>query len=502
MNKNYLIKLIIFFSVYTFLIPSNPSITITLPLRIDPGKIKPYRISPEGFRLFVNKKPVDIKNIVREENIFGKKQLLGRNFILSFGNFSKYDKTLSDGLSYFVTELLDPADSLIIVTPGKLFQIKISKNREKMIYNIDNILTKYFNAFSRQISQYTKGINTELSRLKNYFENYDPGNIATNEAGLYSDTLTKLSTEIDFFKINFIYPTKKNLDDVKKLLYIREGEKIWIHFQNSTIYPFEKTLQNSFNWIKYHMSMTTTSEESWQKVISTKLHTLERTLLVSDIFPKKALIRKFIDTNISLYSIYIKNPQSREGVFSVLSADIENIFSNISQKTGGLLSLAQNSESALRKLIGHRNVFFKFSFDIDKTPRDKNITITPIGKDHDLFYKHKITSSEFLDILKYNLTGKLKIKSYKKENKKISFIISSFTEKKDEKIGLIKVIINLSDQNKKRVYFTSNILRATKKEISVNVSLPPTLTGNYFMKISLIDLISNRMISKESQITL
>jgi len=476
---------------------------ISLPIRIISGKRNSVNnITSADLKLFVNKKEVKIDTISKKERIFGVKNFLGKNYIFSFGNFLKYHQSLSKGISYFITELLDPSDSLIIVVGEKFFQIKITKNRERIIYNIDSILKNYFRKFSLQMSGISKSITSDLFRLEDYFEKYDSRNTVVSEGQLYFEILTKISTEVDFFKKGIISPTKEDMVKAEELLGLREGDRIWIHFQNSNIYPFGEKLRESIRWIKYHMSMTTIAEKSWQKVISSKIQMLEQSLLVSSEFPSLGLKQILTETNTSFSTVFIKMSDDKEGISSKIFVNLYNIYSDISLKTGGMLKLSDNAETALRQMVGYKDIFFIIRFNLNEEIGNKTILIIPKRKSLNILYRKNFTSKQFVEIVKYNNLEKIELKSYKIRNREISFEISSFLKKKDEKIGLIKILIDIFDLNSKKIYSTSNILRANKKKIHINARLPSFLKGKFSLKLTFIDLISNRKITKESQVIL
>lgn len=496
-KRKLVILLIQFFILNSILFTSKKEFPIYINLRISNDSASLLKIEPGDLKLFVNKKSTPVNSVRKINRSFGSKELLGRNFILSTGNFSKYEKKLSSGISYLVTEILTPSDSLILVTGDNIHQIKISRNKGKIINNIEDILSLFFEARSRQQSIISEDINLELQRLKNYFESYDPANRIVSEGLLYSETLTKLTTEIDFFKQNFISPTKKGAKKVSELLGLRQGHRYWIHIQNSKLYPFSKQLQYSLKWIKYHMSMTTNAESSWQKVVSSKLHTLEQVVIISDVFPSISLSRIFVDSNISFFTSLIKSNQKSEGIFSKLTADIENVFHSVTKKSGGTFVESKNSESGIRNMKNHIDTFFRIEFNTGIIPRKVNLKLKFPGGYKNLYYRKFIDIDSFIKLFKDYSSERVKLGLFKLKKGVLSFEVSSFSRSKKERIGLIKAVLKVKDSNKEIIYKTSNILRTVKPKIHVDVRIPVKFRKSCIFRLDILDMISNRAIRKE-----
>ena len=71
--------------------------------------------------LEVNGKPRPVESLQRVDRDLKKKTDLARDFVLSF-SLSEPDDRLRKGLSYFMTEVIAPTDTLSLVTPGKVFR--------------------------------------------------------------------------------------------------------------------------------------------------------------------------------------------------------------------------------------------------------------------------------------------------------------------------------------------------------------------------------------------
>ena len=109
---------------------------ISLPVVIHGSNSgSPGALVLEDFELFVNGEKRDVISFRKKDRNLGRNSDLARDFILSFG-FSELDEHLKRALSYFLTEVLKPSDTLSVVTPGNLDH-KVSY-RLKRVMKVDD----------------------------------------------------------------------------------------------------------------------------------------------------------------------------------------------------------------------------------------------------------------------------------------------------------------------------------------------------------------------------
>lgn len=84
----------------------------------------------------------------------------------------------------------------------------------------------------------------------------------------------------------------------------------------------------------------------------------------------------------------------------------------------------------------------------------------------------------------------------------VKFSIQAVTFNKEKKFGLVRVRIELSDNQGNPLYRTGNTLRSSKTTITISVPVPVRYTGSARLCIRGYDLIANRLASWEEQVKL
>jgi hypothetical protein len=84
----------------------------------------------------------------------------------------------------------------------------------------------------------------------------------------------------------------------------------------------------------------------------------------------------------------------------------------------------------------------------------------------------------------------------------VMFSLQSITFNKEKKFGLVRVRIELYDDQGNPVYRTENTLRSSKPTITISVPVPGKYTGIVKLSISAYDLMANRVASLEKKVRL
>ena len=93
-----------------------------LPVRVFKEGQKSIELKKDDFNLFINDSRREIIDLRKRKRSLGVKPDLGRDFFFSF-YLTEYGRNVEDGISYLITEILDPSDSLYILSPRKFYKI-------------------------------------------------------------------------------------------------------------------------------------------------------------------------------------------------------------------------------------------------------------------------------------------------------------------------------------------------------------------------------------------
>ncbi len=483
-----IVFLIIFMGI---LLPGSNNMKI--PLRIvgdrDHQKIK-------ILNLYINKRKVEIKGMSEKKRSVEGETLLGRNFILSFMSFDKYDKALENCVSYFVTEILRKSDSLIIHTNINIYQIKVSANKERMILEIGKRLKKDLNFISKRASRAIKSINSEVNKIERFFGSAEPNSIYLVDGVRYFKFFTSIIPDVQFYRNEFIIPEKKGFREINNLLGYREGDRYWFYFQNGDIFPFSVKIRNVIKKIKRNLSLDKTGDGSWKKFVEARTRDLSDAMMYRTQYPTNFMKSEFINTNTTFLGLIYTKEKTR---YSNKEIDIQlpEILKKVSMETGGVLLKVDNLEKGLQKIRKHEDHFWEIEFNIPQDKGEKDIRIELEGRKERLAYRRKFEAVEFDEFVKHLFESGIIVDGIELIEEKLSFSIKGFALNKRGGFGLLKVIIQFYNNRGEEVFSRSNTLRAGKREINISIRIPPILSKKHNVKISVLDIISNRLVNSE-----
>jgi hypothetical protein len=84
----------------------------------------------------------------------------------------------------------------------------------------------------------------------------------------------------------------------------------------------------------------------------------------------------------------------------------------------------------------------------------------------------------------------------------LTFSINSFESQKDGKYGLLKIRVELFDEQNVGIHKDEKTLRASKEKVTLSIPIPAKLRGKFRLVITVFDLIANCSVSDERHITL
>ncbi len=496
-GKNFFARKTFLILIIAFIIPIFVNATENRNIKIQ-LRIKNRNISDkvlDNLKLIINKKEVKITGIKKRERYIDKEEFLGRNFIISFMNFNKFNDALKKSISYFVTEILEKSDSLIIHTNANVYKMKVSGNKERIIHNISKVLKRDMEILSKKSSRVLRSINGKLSKIEKYFSIYASLSEASSSGSTYFQFFSEIISDIQFYRDEFVIPGKRKFGEINNFLGFMEGHRYWIFIQNGTTYPFMKRIRKIIRSVKSSLAnITLLGDKSWKKVVDNKIREMLDILYLGASYPQKAMRTGFINTNTSFFSFMYNVTE----VISTKSVNhqLSEILKAISEDTGGAHVETSDLEKGIESIRSHRDIFWDIFFKIDKM-KEKNKLRLVAENSAKLIYRKRFKREELNKLLQYLSEPKISVSNLKFGKDIISFSIESFSLSKKGKFGLLKVIIHFYDKAGKEIFRKSNTLRASKKIINISTEFPTELSSVNKIKVSVIDLISNRFNAKE-----
>lgn len=469
---------------------SEANSSTKIQLRIKNGGVLDQKLN--DLKLFINKKEIEITGIEKTERYIDKERLLGRNFVLTFMNFDKFDKTLEDAISYFVTDVLKKSDSLIVHTNTNIHQIKVTGNKERMILNISNRLKRDMNYEFKKSARILKSINNEISKMERFFGSYSPSAGVLVGGAQYFKFFATIIPDILFYKNEFIIPAKKRFSEVHDLLGHREGDRYWLFIQNGNVYPFTGRIRNTIKSVRSHLSRIASGDSSWTKLVGSKIREMQDSMLLDGPYPEKLMKSGFINTNTSFFTLLYSADASSSSNKSI-NLHLSEILNRISEDTGGVLVETNDIEKGIKDIRGLRDHFWDIMFKFPGEKGRLKLRMELRGSKKELLYRKRFKEKELTELKKHLSQAKIVIEKPEYLDNKLSFSIRYFSLNKRGGFGLLKVIIQLFDSTGIERYRRSNTLRAEKKKINISTGIPEEFSSGYRIRVSVLDMISNRL---------
>ncbi|MEN8222166.1 MAG: hypothetical protein ABFR36_02810 [Acidobacteriota bacterium] len=496
--KSISVFICIYILLISFSLSGSVDNSMKIQLRVDNENNS--GVSINELKLFINKQEVEITGLKKNERFIGKERLLGRNFVLSFMNFENFDKVLENAVSYFVTEILEKSDTLIIHTNVDVHPVKVTGNKERMILDIKKSLERDMNYLSRKSSRIIKNINTEISKLERFFSSLGMSTGYPVGGVTFFQFFTKLIPDIQFYKNEFIVPDKKKFNKIHEQFGFREGDRYWIFLQSGNIYPFTKRIKNLVKSVRGQLSVNTSGvDRSWSKMVNNKIRELMEMMSIGSQYPVNIMKNGFINSNTSLFTI-VYSIEKATNPDKALDIQLEGVLRNLSEETGGKFVETSDIEEGIKSIIDHRDQYWDVSFKIPGGMDKKKLKMILGNSNKGLIFREKIEEKELKELLKYLSKPKICIDNPGFKNNKLSFSIKSFTLNKRGGFGLLKAIIQIYDNMGKEVYRRSNTLRAANKKINISTGIPAEFSSDHTMRVSVLDMISNSLIVRDVEI--
>jgi hypothetical protein len=476
-----------------------------LPVRVLEEGEKSIELKKDDFNLFINDSQREIIDLIKRKKSLGIKPDLGRDFIFSF-YLTEYGRNVEDGISYLITEILDTSDSLYILSPRKFYKIKVTKNKERMRMALEELLRKDCKEFKKdRISAENKLIN-EINALKMNFS-ADMFGVSRNfNQRRYVKTSHFLNSFLDEFldfKNRYLFPNISNYQQVIEPMVMREGERWWIHFhQNETLELFPK-LKDIIKQMNSYISDEEDSNQTLAQVLKRNLSRLEKHMLMSDSFPAARLLNTFVGNDISYNVVFFKSSKNKKSraEYSAFSG-LEDILREISSASGGKTVNSANSEQGVKEIEKHLDQYYQIIYNWDGKIEGKKIRVSVDKRKINLSYNDNIRKEKVKSSVRFFSKEKHKINIVSIDNNILTFSISSFESEKAGKYGLLKIRVELFDEQNADIHKNENTLRASKKKVTISIPIPAKLRGEFRLVITVCDLIANCSVSDERHITL
>jgi len=492
-------KILIISVIFAFILSINSALysktkdfQLKIPVRVFDKNVLIENLSKDDFTVSVNKKNMRILSFESIKRRISNPTSPFRNFILSF-NLYDYGGQVSEGIEYFIRNILTDIDKIMIITPKSVYTFSSGTAKDKTINDITKIVKKDSQIFKGERAAYENSLKEMLSttRLATVPE-------TTQDATSVDQAIRFLNSyqrEWLTFKNKFLIPDVNKYKAVAEYFYGNDGDKWFINFQQREIIPEGDKLRKKIDDFRDVISSVADPvNQSWAPMIEKSARELEKSLLLSDKFPQYEIQDILLSSNISYNVILFKSKRKFEGSADQekISPDYEDILRNISRVTGGSTLATTDIKNGLLQLSQHSDASYLIRIPAN-AEKDLKIDIEFIPGNYDIHYKKTFSKKEIKNIIKTSM-NKVKISDVSVKNKSVKFTIPNFSINRSEgnrPQGILEVKIVIKNEKGDIIYKTSNNLTTFEKKITI--TLPPLhdISGKNRVFIFTEDKISN-----------
>ena len=477
---------------------------LRVPVRVTEGIYRFKPLNKKDVNLFINGRPTEIAELVEDESTIARAPGLGRSFILSF-QIPEYNNKVAEAVSYFVTDVLYYTDMLFILTPLNAYRVEVSRNKLKMIGDIEALVRKDCETYNTRRLQAEKDLEKEIQRVRWSFQN--PYRLSPYFAVL--QFLKFYPAELKRFSDEFWLPNIEKYKSVIDFLGLREGERWCIHFQQRGIDAINTQTKLLLQGIKGEFTEITDMGNE----IKSNLYSFEIELSRMDSYSAAPLLNPLLHANINFNTLLLGGmEQTDANAGRVGSFFLEKILKQTAVATGGSTIETANPLEGLKEIINHRDHYYEVVFDISGEIEEKKIDITLADSKEKPSSRESFTLEELDALVHYLSKEKVRIEEIStaaREGKgTIAFAIKSFEMRdpleteKGEKFGILEVQIRLLNEWGEQAYHTERMLRVTEDTVNISHTLPPELHGHFIIHILVTDFLRNGSETYTGEMTL
>jgi hypothetical protein len=277
---------------------------------------------------------------------------------------------------------------------------------------------------------------------------------------------------------------------VAALLAEEQGEKWLIGFMEREIIPTIADYKKRARQIRDTAALLSGSDNASATRMYTGLNMIDKLMLISEGLPMQKITDALLKENISYNAVLFKNQKKSTTMGDSISPDYEGIFKNFSKLTGGVTVINSNLKEGLDVIRKNSCVYYDLIYKFDGKLEDKDIKVNLSNPNANAYYKQSFAKSEIEKMIEPKIT----LADFSLRQHILKFSISDFKkgapDSKDQ--GIIRILVELIDQQDTVVFKTQNTLKSDKKSFSISLKIPPNHKDRFKVRISAFDLISRR----------
>lgn len=513
------VNIIVLFVVYCGLIAAGlpvsgtpaadgePALHLRLPVQPIIGNSADglRELEKDKLALSVNGELRTVSLIERKRRQIDKSDGPGRHFVLSF-HMKDFKPGIMDAVKYVVEHILEPLDTLTIVSPMRDYRIRRKRGKKHVMETIERILKEdavEYKALRKPLIQATG------KEIKNVDWIRNVNAVHRNTIALLFNFHGFCREVVPAFKRHYTAPFRRQQRLLDRLPRQVEGDIWWIHFQHRFFNdPIPARLKATVNWLDNGMRRQAYSrspsafrcsfKDLWEQMNSLPARVEQR------------LSQRILAGNVCYNVVYWGNNSIGNGVEGkTCRDDLDNVFKRLAGESGGLVVSNVNAGKAAAALQHHKNDYYEVMFRFNGKREDKNIYLTlktrsKKDKKNQLIYPRLLGAGNIKPRTLAITRKKVKIVGFNMKGNRVGFGVTSFHRTRSDKNGLLNIQLALYNEkeNEAAVFTKQKELDAYKETVYVRLKLPGGYSGAYRLRISVYDTFANRWDSIEKPVRL
>jgi len=460
---------------------SNNQILFKLPVRIDKNINNQSRsYQKEDFKLLVNNEPRAISHLSEIKRSLANSSGIGRNFLLSF-HIIEYNQPIENGISYFLNEIIDRKDMLVIASPLKIYRIRISPNKERISRKIKQIISQDCKKFRNLKAQAEQKIIDFIQRIRQYLTRDFTRFINFSTVENY---LKYLEKRFNQYKKKFIRPELTKFQSMSEPFGGRDGNKWFIHIQQKKIFAFIPKLKRYLEGLKLHF-YTPLFKEGMK---------FKNETLYSDLFPIGQLKNIIVQNNFCIHTIF----QDHSETFP--SKLVQNL-KKMTESLGGMFLSSSSIQLGFEKIKNHQDQYLELNYQFNGRVETKTINLLLGGEEEGLAYPRSYNKDDITNLMNNSIKKRIGIQNIFIDKNRITFAVNSYKINFKKKFAILKINIEAFNEHNICIFKTQNTLRASEETTIISVPFPRLISKKIRLSIKAFDLLANNFTSVEHEIT-
>jgi len=369
---------------------------IVVPVRVLDGNRFVDDLTIEDFELFEDGKLQKIEalylvqksNIKRKETGEDYQPQLSRHLYLLF-QIADYNPRLAEAISHLFSNVIQPGDSLTVMTPMDTYTL----SKRALNTKPKEVISKELQSIVRKDTQMGganyRSLMTDLKRLVTSIS--ASGGETKVLSGLESDSSTSMfGLENLLMRYQETMEKMENLrvvDEERFLQFAQQVKKYEV--QKSVFFFYQREFRPEISQSILNRLMSSHQDEP---EILAQVQNLFQLYQRQPTLNTQRIIAAFADASISFNFIFMhKDPEFVSGVtMREQSEDMFNSFSQVAQATGGIIDSSQNPAYAFKHAAEIAESYYLLYYspiDYKKDGRFKSINIRLIDKNFRLTYR-------------------------------------------------------------------------------------------------------------------